>query len=96
MPNEAFQIQFDPNTRSQLSDLESRYKSTQEKVELILEQIQQDPFNLPWKHKRLKGEGVRGIFISIKLNDKDRICYRVDPKLVIITVLSILGHYGDH
>lgn len=96
MPNEAFQIYFDPSTKSQLRVLRGRYKSTQEKVELILEQIQQDPFNLPWKHKRLKGEGACGIFISIKLNDKDRICYRVDPKLVIITVLSILGHYGDH
>ena len=96
MPNETFQIQFDPNTRSQLRVLRGRYKITRNKVEIILRQIQQDPFNLPWKHKRLKGEGVRGIFISIKLNDKDRICYRVDPKLAIITVLSILGHYGDH
>ena len=63
------------------------------KINIILEELQETPFQGVGKPEALKHE-LTG-FWSREINSKDRIIYKVDQDIVMVYVVSAMGHYSD-
>ena len=63
------------------------------KINIILEELQETPFQGVGKPEALKHE-LTG-FWSREINSKDRIIYKVDRDIVMVYVFSAMGHYSD-
>jgi toxin YoeB len=63
------------------------------KINIILEELQETPFQGVGKPEALKHE-LTG-FWSREINSKDRIIYKVDQDIVMVYVFSAKGHYFD-
>ena len=63
------------------------------KINIILEELQETPFQGVGKPEALKHE-LTG-FWSREINSKDRIIYKVDRDFVMVYVFSATGHYSD-
>ena len=63
------------------------------KINIILVELQETPFQGVGKPEALKHE-LTG-FWSRDINSKDRIIYKVDQNIVIVFVISAMGHYSD-
>ncbi len=63
------------------------------KINTILEELQETPFQGVGKPEALKHE-LTG-FWSREINSKDRIIYKVDQDIVMVYVFSAKGHYSD-
>ena len=63
------------------------------KIEKILIQLTQTPYEEVGKPEQLK-ENLNG-FWSRKINEKDRLIYSVNEDLVLVDVVSAMGHYYD-
>lgn len=87
-------VEFDDIARK---DLKAHYKSgnkaTIKKIEKILLELTENPFSGEGQPEELKynfkGYWSRGI------NQKDRIVYRVEEDIVMVYVVSAMGHYSD-
>ena len=68
-------------------------KATIKKIEKILLELTENPFSGEGQPEELKynfkGYWSRGI------NQKDRIVYRVEEDIVMVYVVSAMGHYSD-
>lgn len=78
-------------------ELRKHYKSGDKaiikKIEKILLELTETPFIGAGKPEELK-HNYKGYW-SRRINQKDRIVYRVDEDIVTVFVVSAMGHYGD-
>lgn len=73
--------------------LKSGNKSNIKKLEKILLELEQTPFEGIGNPEPLKYE-LSG-FWSRKINQKDRMIYKVEEDIVTVFVISAMGHYSD-
>ncbi|MRX38448.1 Txe/YoeB family addiction module toxin [Flavobacterium sp. LC2016-23] len=87
-------VEFDNIARR---DLKSHYKSgnkaTIKKIEKILLELTEDPFFGEGQPEELKYD-LKGYW-SRRINQRDRIIYRVDEEIVTVIIVSAMGHYSD-
>jgi toxin YoeB len=78
-------------------DLKRQFKSgdkaTIKKIEIILKELEIDPYSGTGQPEQLKYE-LTGKW-SRRLNQKDRMIYEVHEDVVTVDVLSAIGHYSD-
>ena len=78
-------------------DLKEHYKSgnkaTIKKIEKILLELTKTPFFGEGKPEELK-HNFKGYW-SRRINQKDRMIYRVDEEIVTVIIVSAMGHYSD-
>jgi toxin YoeB len=78
-------------------DIEKHFKignkATLLKIEKILKELSINPFLGTGRPEKLKYD-LKG-FWSRRLNQKDRIVYRVQENIVTVFVISAIGHYDD-
>ena len=68
-------------------------KSTIKKIEKILLELTENPFLGEGQPEELK-HNFKGYW-SRRINQKDRIIYRVEADIVTVFVVSAMGHYSD-
>lgn len=87
-------VEFDDIARK---DLKNHYKSgnkaTIKKIEKILLELTENPFSGEGHPEELK-HSFNGYW-SRRINQKDRIIYRVEEEIVTVIIVSAMGHYSD-
>jgi toxin YoeB len=73
--------------------IKSGNQASIKKIEKILIELTQTPYEGVGKPEQLK-ENLNG-FWSRKINEKDRLIYSVNEDLVLVDVVSAMGHYSD-
>ncbi|HEY8928369.1 MAG TPA: Txe/YoeB family addiction module toxin [Mucilaginibacter sp.] len=68
-------------------------KASIKKIEKILVELTETPYSGIGNPEALKYE-LSG-FWSRKINQKDRMIYKVDEDVVTVFVISAMGHYGQ-
>lgn len=68
-------------------------KATIKKIEIILKELENDPYLGTGKPEQLKFN-LSGYW-SRRINMKDRIVYSINETTVIVQVVSAIGHYSD-
>ncbi len=68
-------------------------KSTLNKIETILKELSEHPHTGTGKPEKLKHD-LKGYW-SRRINQKDRIIYRVEENIVTVFVVSAMGHYDN-
>ena len=68
-------------------------KSTLTKITRIIEELENHLFKGIGKPEELRYE-LSGIW-SRRINNKDRIIYKVNENIVTVDVISAMGHYSD-
>jgi toxin YoeB len=67
--------------------------ATIKKIEIIIEELSNHPYTGLGQPEVLKYQ-LQG-FWSRRINQKDRLIYRVHEKIVTVEVISAMGHYSD-
>lgn len=79
------------------SHIKKIYKSGNQgnirKIEKILSELSENPYTGTGQPEQLKHE-LTGYW-SRRINQKDRVVYRVEEEIVTVYVISAIGHYGD-
>jgi toxin YoeB len=87
-------VEFDDIARK---DLKNHYKSgnkaTIKKIEKILLELTENPFSGAGQPEELKYD-FNGYW-SRRINQKDRMIYRVEEEVVTVVIVSAMGHYSD-
>lgn len=87
-----FGIEIKPEAKK---DLEKHYKSGDKasikRIEKIIFELQETPYSGIGKPEELKYE-LSGYW-SRRINRKDRMIYTVEEDIVIVTIVSAMGHY---
>ncbi len=68
-------------------------KGNIKKIEKILLELSETPYSGTGQPEQLKYE-LTGYW-SRRINQKDRIIYRVEEQIVMVYVVSAMGHYED-
>ena len=68
-------------------------KAVLKKIEKLLLELKENPTIRTGQPELLK-YGLSGLF-SRRINQKHRLVYSVDNKIIVVHVLSAWGHYGD-
>ena len=78
-------------------DLKEHYKSgtkaTIKKIGKILLELTENPFSGEGQPEELR-YNYKGYW-SRKINQKDRLIYRVEEEIVTVIIVSAMGHYSD-
>ena len=89
-----FRIEIKPKAQN---DLNKHFKSGNlgsiKKIEKILLELSETPYSGIGQPEQLKHE-LTGYW-SRRINQKDRIIYRVEEEIVMVYVVSAMGHYHD-
>ena len=85
-----YQIIFDKKAQKQLEKVQ-KDKRVLHKVLEIIDTLEIDPYSPNHKFERLKGN-LSG-FCSKRIDQKNRLIYKVEDDQIIVLVVSILGHY---
>ena len=88
-----YQIDLEKVARNQIRSLAKNKKLLAKILEMI-DDISTDPYSPKYKFERLK-HNLAG-YCSKRLDQKNRIIYKVQDNQIIITVISVLGHYEDN
>jgi len=87
-------VEFDDIARK---DLKNHYtsgnKATIKKIEKILLELTETPFFGEGQPEELK-YNFNGYW-SRRINQKDRMIYRVEEEIVTVIIVSAMGHYSD-
>lgn len=87
-------VEFDDIARKDLKDhYKSGNKATKKKIEKILLELTENPFSGEGQPEELK-YGFKGYW-SRRINQKDRMIYRVEEEIVTVIIVSAMGHYSD-
>ncbi|HQZ24897.1 MAG TPA: Txe/YoeB family addiction module toxin [Flavobacterium sp.] len=87
-------VEFEDIARKDLrAHYKSGNKSTIKKIEKILLELTENPFFGEGQPEELK-HNFKGYW-SRRINQKDRIIYRVEADIVTVFVVSAMGHYSD-
>jgi toxin YoeB len=87
-----FTILFDDATKKQLILIRKNKKLFSRLLE-IFSDIEKNPYSPKFKFERLK-HNLNG-FCSKRLDKKNRVLYFVENAEITVTIVSLLGHYGD-
>ncbi|MEO8254246.1 MAG: Txe/YoeB family addiction module toxin [Flavobacterium sp.] len=68
-------------------------KASIKKITIILQELSETPYKGAGKPEALK-ENLTG-FWSRQINPKDRLIYTVNEDLVLVDIISAMGHYSD-
>jgi len=68
-------------------------RSSIKKVEKIISELYIHPETGSGNPEKLKFE-LSGLW-SRRINQKDRIIYKIEDEVITVTIISALGHYGD-
>ena len=86
-------VDFEPKAKEEIkAHLKSGNKANIKKLEKILVELEQTPFEGIGNPELLKYE-LSG-FWSRKINQKDRMIYKVEEYIVTVFVISAMGHYS--
>ena len=89
-----YHIKFDPLGQKHITKhFKSGNKASIKKIEQILIQLTETPYEGIGNPEALKYE-LSG-FWARRINQKDRLIYRVDENIVTVFIISALGHYSD-
>lgn len=89
-----FRIEITELAKKQIGKhLKSGNKASIKKIEKILLELSETPYQGVGKPEALK-ENLSG-FWSRQINEKDRLIYCVNDDLVLVDVISAMGHYSD-
>lgn len=87
-------VEYTPDARK---DLQKHYKSGNKsvitKIEKMLLELTETPYIGEGRPEELKHE-YKGYW-SRRINQKDRMVYRVEEKTVTVFIVSAMGHYHD-
>ena len=87
-------VDFEPEAKEEIkAHIKSGNKANIKKFEKILIELTQNPFEGIGNPEPLKYE-LSG-FWSRKINQKDRMIYKVEEDIVTVFVISAMGHYSD-
>ncbi|WLD23811.1 Txe/YoeB family addiction module toxin [Flavobacterium dauae] len=87
-------VEITDEARKELKNhFRSGNKSVIKKIEKILLELTETPFSGEGKPEQLK-HNYSGYW-SRRINQKDRIVYRVEEEIVMVYVVSAMGHYHD-
>ncbi len=75
------------------SHIKAGNSATLKKIEILLKELSENPYSGTGKPERLKHD--LDDFWSRRINQKDRMIYRVQESVVTVLVISAIGHYGD-
>jgi len=68
-------------------------KASEIKIKKILEELKNHPYTGTGQPEKLKHD-LSGKW-SRRINQKDRMIYTVDDSIVVVVVISAMGHYSD-
>lgn len=89
-----YQVNF---TTKALRDIDELRKAGQKgvlaKLEALTEELKRHPYSGTGQVEQLKGN-MRGYY-SRRLDHGNRLVYKVEERIVTVTVASAKGHYGD-
>ena len=89
-----FRVEIKTSTQKDLKrHFKSGDKATIKKIEIILKELEIDPYSGTGQPEQLKYELTDKW--SRRLNQKDRMIYEVREDVVTVDVLSAMGHYSD-
>ena len=89
-----FRIEITDLAKNQIKKhFKSGNQASIKKITKILEELSETPYTGVGKPEALK-ENLTG-FWSRQINSKDRLIYTVNDDLVIVDVISAMGHYSD-
>ena len=89
-----YKVEIQPTAEKDLSKhKKSGNKATQLKIIKILNELTEHPYSGTGKPELLKYE-LQGYW-SRRINQKDRLVYKVQENIVTVFVLSAWGHYSD-
>jgi toxin YoeB len=89
-----FRIEITELAKRQIAKhLKSGNQASIKKIAIILQELSETPYTGVGKPEALK-ENLSG-FWSRQINTKDRLIYTVNDDLVIVDVISAMGHYSD-
>lgn len=84
-------------TKTALNDIEKHKKSgntaSLKKIVAIISELEKDPYTGIGNPEPLKYD-LTGYW-SRRINQKDRLVYKVDNNIVTVFVVSAMGHYSD-
>jgi toxin YoeB len=87
-------VDFEDTARKDLKEhYKSGNKATIKKIEKILLELTENPFSGEGQPEELKYNFKR--YWSRRINQKDRMIYRVDQEIVTVIIVSAMGHYSD-
>ena len=85
-------ITYGKKAVKQLKILERNTKLLKKLSEILLD-ISTDPYSLNYNFERLK-YNLSG-YCSKRLDQKNRVVYKVEDEIVTVLIVLILGHYDD-
>jgi toxin YoeB len=89
-----FRVEITELAKKQIAKhLKSGNQASIKKIVLILKELSENPYAGTGKPEALK-ENLTG-FWSRQINQKDRLIYTVNDNLVVVDVISAMGHYLD-
>jgi len=68
-------------------------KAANTKIIKMLDELQIHPYTGTGQPEQLKHD-LQGLW-SRRINQKDRLIYKIEEKIVTVYVLSAMGHYSD-
>ncbi len=89
-----FRVEITELAKKQIAKhVKSGNQSSIKKIAIILHELSETPYTGVGKPEALK-ENLVG-FWSRQINSKDRLIYSVNEELVIVDIVSAMGHYSD-
>lgn len=89
-----FRVEITDLAKKQIAKhLKSGNQSNIKKIAIILNELSETPYSGVGKPEALKSN-LSG-FWSRQINPKDRLIYTVNENLVVVDVISAMGHYSD-
>lgn len=86
-------VDFEDIARKDLKEYyKSGNKATIKKIGKILLELTENPFSGEGQPEELSN--YKGYW-SRKINQKDRLIYRVEEEIVTVIIVSAMGHYSD-
>ena len=90
--SKSWKILYTNNVKKQLEKLRlTSSQATKRKFYRLLKILERAPYQPPFE--KLTGN-LRNAF-SRRLNDKDRLVYEIYSEKKIVSIITLLGHYGD-
>jgi toxin YoeB len=88
----SYQVQFTEKALQGIEKLKkSGNKSLLRKLKTLLDELTIHPYSGTGQPEQLKHDFTG--FWSRRLNREHRIVYAIDEKIIIVTVISVIGHY---
>lgn len=89
-----FRVEITEPAKKQIAKhFKSGNQASIKRISVILIELSETPYSGVGKPEALK-ENLTG-FWSRQINQKDRLIYTVNDDLVVVDVISAMGHYSD-